>query len=83
LNSAICFCENKTKTLDGAFFALLEPDPLVDPLCESDGVAAEAGVSAAVSVVDSAADPSSFAFFFFTFFSFSDYKFESNKKFGK
>jgi hypothetical protein len=71
LNSAICFCENKTNTLDGAFFARLDPDPRVEPLCESAGVAAEAGVSAAVSAADSAADPSSFAFFFLTFFSLS------------
>lgn len=71
LNSAICFCENKTKTLDGAFFARLEPDPRVEPLLESAGVAADAGVSAAVSAADSAADPSSFAFFFLTFFSLS------------
>lgn len=71
LNSAICFCENKTKTLDGAFLARLEPEPRVDPLLESAGVAAEAGVSAAVSAADSAADPSSFAFFFLTFFSLS------------
>lgn len=75
LNSAICFCENKTKTEDGAFFALLEPDPRVDPLCDSEaGVAADAGVSAAVSTADSAAEPSSFAFFFLTFFSLSAYK---------
>lgn len=73
LNSAICFCENKTNTLDGAFFARLEPDPRVEPLCESAGVAADAGVSAAVSAADSAADPSSFAFFFLTFFSLSAY----------
>lgn len=71
LNSAICFCENKTNTLDGAFFARLEPDPRVEPRCESAGVAADAGVSAAVSAADSAADPSSFAFFFLTFFSLS------------
>lgn len=72
LNSAICFCENKTKTEDGAFLALREPEPRVDPLCDSDaGVAADAGVSAAVSAADSAADPSSLAFFFFTFFSLS------------
>ena len=75
LNSAICFCENKTKTEDGAFLALLEPEPRVDPLCDSDaGVAAEAGVSAAVSTADSAAEPSSFAFFFLIFFSLSAYK---------
>lgn len=54
--------------------ALLEPEPRVDPLCDSEaGVAAEAGVSAAVSTADSAADPSSFAFFFLTFFSLSAY----------
>jgi hypothetical protein len=74
LNSAICFCENKTNTDDGAFFALLEPDPRVEPLCESAGVAADAGVSAAVSAADSGAD-SSFAFFFLTFFSLSAYNF--------
>ena len=54
--------------------ARLEPEPRVDPLCDSDaGVAADAGVSAAVSAADSAADPSSFAFFFLTFFSLSAY----------
>lgn len=73
LNSAICFCENNTKTLDGAFFARLDEDPRVDPRFESDGVAADAGVSAGASDgVGVSAGVSSFAaFFFLVFFSLS------------
>lgn len=75
MNSAICFCENSTNTLEGAFFARLEDDPRVDPLCESDGVAPDAGVSAGASEgVGVSAGVSSFAaFFFLTFFSLSAY----------
>lgn len=83
LNSAICFCENKTNTLDGAFFARLEEDPLVEPRWESDGVAADAGVSAGASeAVGVSAGVSSLedAFFFLAFFSFSDYRKNDNNK---
>lgn len=74
LNSAICFWEKRTKTEDGAFFALRDDEPRVEPRCEpaaeSEGVGAAGvsapGVSAGVSSLDD-------AFFFLTFFSFSDY----------
>jgi hypothetical protein len=84
LNSAICFCEKSTNTLDGAFFARLDPpdEPLVEPLCElSDGVAAEAGVSAVAGVAASAGVSSLDADldFFLTFFSLSACK-GKNKK---
>lgn len=77
MNSAICFWEKRTNTLDGAFFALLEDEPLVEPLwepvAESAGVAAEAGVSAGASDGVSEAGVSSLevAFFFLIFFSLS------------
>ena len=70
LNSAICFCENKTKTLEGAFLARLELDPRVEP--RDSAADAPEPVSAAESAVESAAE--SLAFFFLTFFSPSDCK---------
>lgn len=80
LNSATCFCENIENTFEPARFALRDdvlPD-LADARVEPDGdfgVAADdaAGVAAGVSSgVASVVESPSLAFFFFTFFSFSD-----------
>lgn len=76
LNSATCFCENIENTFEPARLARLDDEPpdLDDWRVEPDGdfgvAAAEAGVAAGVSsgVASVVEPPSSFTFFFLTFF---------------